>query len=118
MIEVFDNILIKPKLDKRDIAFIIDKITVYENRVEVMLKSDINCLLENGCFGEKRPSAELEPTANFECDIKRHIKRLQIAEFKKNKLGRTLDVNVIYEGDPLEIYTNVDGEVIFKNTPP
>ena len=120
VIEVFDNILSKPTLDKRDIAFIIDKIMVYENRVEVMLKSDINCLLENGHLEECKQAlnAGLETTVNFESDIRRHIKRLQIAEFKKNKLGRTRDVNVIYEGDPLEIYTNVDGEVIFKKYSP
>ena len=46
--EIFDNILNKPTLDKNDINLIIDKITVYEDHIDIQLKADIDCLLKYG----------------------------------------------------------------------
>ena len=50
VMEIFDDILSKPKLEKRDVQLIIEKIWVYENRIEVKLKSDIDMLLISGCW--------------------------------------------------------------------
>lgn len=50
--EIFDNILNKPTLDKNDINLIIDKITVYEDHIDIQLKADIDCLLKYGTLDE------------------------------------------------------------------
>ncbi len=47
-----DNILNKPTLDKNDINLIIDKITVYEDHIDIQLKADIDCLLKYGTLDE------------------------------------------------------------------
>lgn len=99
VIEVFDSILSKPVLDKRDIAFIIDKIIIYNDHIEVILKSDINFLLKNG-YLEKNNNSEVEESVNFNSGIKRYKNNLHTVEFTKNKLGRTLGVNVVSDGSP------------------
>jgi DNA invertase Pin-like site-specific DNA recombinase len=44
-IGIFNDVLDKPKLDKRDLELIIDRITVYEDHLEIKLKADIDALL-------------------------------------------------------------------------
>ena len=46
--EVFDDILNKPKLDRNDLQLIIQKIKVYEDHLEIQLKADIDSLLRSG----------------------------------------------------------------------
>lgn len=108
VLEVFDNILNKDKLAKSDIDFIIQKIVVYTDRVEIYLKPDIDRLLRCGI-----EMAQQETAANFEQGTEKAENTSQIARIR-NSRGDILSVNVISDVDPLEIYTNNDGEVIFK----
>lgn len=45
-LEVFDSILEKEKLDKQDIEIIVDRITVFNNKIEIKLRSNIAGLLD------------------------------------------------------------------------
>lgn len=54
VLEIFDDIINKPALDKNDLNFIIDKIVVFENRIEIHLKADIDCLLKYGTLTEQQ----------------------------------------------------------------
>lgn len=112
--EVFDNILNKEKLDKIDISLIVDRITVYDsNTIEVKLKADITHLLEYGTL----PGEEI--AANFKCDsIDNSTKSAQYSLSASRRKTKVYTVNVISEGDPLEIFTDRDGEVIFKKYSP
>ena len=110
-LEVFDRILEKEKLDKLDIGFILDRITVYEDHIDIQLKSDIDALLHCGLEGL---DAE-----NFDCGIADSTPApTQIVQSASHHADKIYDVNVISEGDPLEIYTERDGEVIFKKYSP
>lgn len=106
VIDVFDDILKKPKLDKQDISLIVDYITVYEDHIDIHLKADVDGLLSNGVW---------EESSNFPQGSKDSLnlptKIVQSATRRPNKV---FAVNVISSGDPLEIYTSRDGEVIFK----
>ncbi len=105
VIEVFDDVLKKEKLDKRDIGLIVERITVFEDHLNVKLKSDVDALLS---------LEDKEHTVNFRYDSKDIV----ITQKSANRADKVFTVNVIYDGDPLEIYTNNDGEVIFKKYSP
>ena len=106
VIEVFDDILKKEKLDKRDIGLIVERITVFEDHLNVKLKSDVDTLLK---------LTSEEHTVNFNSGSK-DISSITIKS--KNHLDKVFTVNVISNGDPLEIFTEKDGEVIFKKYSP
>lgn len=105
VIEVFDGVLKKEKLDKRDIGLIVEKITVFEDHLNVRLKSDVDELLS---------LEDTEHTVNF----KSGSKDIAVTQRSANRADKVFTVNVIKEGDPLEIYTNASGEVIFKKYSP
>ena len=105
VIEVFDGVLKKEKLDKRDIGLIVEKITVLEDHLNVKLKSDVDELLS---------LEDTEHTVNF----KSGSKDISVTQRSANRADKVFTVNVIREGDPLEIYTNSSGEVIFKKYSP
>ena len=105
VIEVFDGVLKKEKLDKRDIGLIVEKITVFEDHLNVKLKSDVDELLS---------LEDTEHTVNF----KSGSKDIAVTQRSANRADKVFTVNVIREGDPLEIYTNASGEVIFKKYSP
>ena len=111
-LEVFDDILHKEKLDRNDLQLIIDKIIVYEDHVEVKLKADIDSLLKCGTLPE-----ETENAANFNQDMENSL-NVTIVQDAKQHSDKVFHVNVISDGDPLEIYTATDGEVIFKKYSP
>ena len=46
--EVFDDILAKPHLEKQDLELIIERIYVFEDHVEIRLEADIDTLLRRG----------------------------------------------------------------------
>lgn len=100
--EVFDGILRKEKLDKTDLDFLIERITVYENRIEVELKADIGAILQAGNFGEQEKNG-LEQ---------------KIIHQERNQRDKPYTVNVISGGDPLEIFTDREGEIILKKYSP
>ena len=106
VIEVFDDILTKPKLDKRDISLIVDRITVYEDHIDIQLKPDVDGLLATGVW---------EEVENFPQDSK-DISNLptEIVQSATRRPNKVFTVNVVNSGDPLEIYTSKEGEVIFK----
>jgi len=104
VIDVFNDILTKPKLDKRDISLIVERITVYENRIDVQLKADIDGLLTTGAWREAE---------NFFCGSK-DIEPNILVQSSAKRPDKVFTVNVISEGDPLEIYTDKEGGVIFK----
>lgn len=110
-IEIFDSILDKECLDKEDLELIVDKIYVYEDRVVVELKADIDSILKCTDF------SETEEAANFNSGTV-DIASTEIVQVSRNHSDKVYSVNVISNGDPLEIYTDADGEVIFKKYSP
>ena len=98
--EVFDDIIGKEKLEKQDLELIIERIKVYEDRVEIQLKADIDTLLRRG----ELPEPDTEPVT--------------VVQASTHHADRAISANVVNEGDPLEIFTDKDGEVIFKKYSP
>lgn len=108
-LEVFDDILNKPKLDRNDLQLIIQKIKVYEDHIEIQLKADIDCILQSGTLPDEKPEAvaAMAPISDRPYEI-------QIIQESGKHHDKVFTVKVISNGDPLEIYTDKDGEVIFK----
>lgn len=98
--EVFDDIITKPHLEKQDLELIIERIRVYEDHVEIRLKADIDTLLRRG----ELPEPDTEPVT--------------VLQASTHHADRAISANVVNEGDPLEIFTDKDGEVIFKKYSP
>lgn len=94
--DVFADLLNKDKLDRNDLQVVIEKIRVFEGRIEVQLKNDVDSLLRCGQF---------DPAVQLVEDALHHVER-------------SFRVNAVTSGDPLEIYTEKDGEVIFKKYSP
>lgn len=107
VMEVFDTIINKNSLTKADIDFIIDRIDVFTDRIEIKLKADIDELLKIGVPDELKSESETV-SANFKQGTGNISSQITTSK------GNSLSVNVISDGDPLEIYTNSEGEVIFK----
>ena len=124
-LDIFRDFLEKDKLDKGDLSLIIDKIIVFENKeegtnkIEIKLKADIQMLLETGTLTEEEleESGYRGKVVNFNWDIESNLSA-QIVQKVRNQRDKAFGVNVICEGDPLEIYTASDGEVIFKKYSP
>ena len=124
-LDIFRDFLEKDKLDKGDLSLIIDKIIVFENKeegtnkIEIKLKADIQMLLETGTLTEEEleESGYRGKVVNFNWDIESNLSA-QIVQKVRNQRDKAFGVNVICEGDPLEIYTNMSGEVIFKKYSP
>lgn len=102
-IDVFHDILEKDKLERNDLELLIGKILVFEDHLEIKLKTDIDTLLRCGT---------LEDAANFKQGTK-NIESTLIQSSKGHE-DKVFRVRVISDGDPLEIYTSREGEVIFK----
>ena len=109
VIEVFDDILGKPTLDKRDISFLVERISVYTDHLDVKLKPDIDTLL--------KLAPDHEDSINFSTDSK-DIASTTIVQRSVHQKDKVFTVNVVNEGDPLEIYTEKDGGVIFRKYSP
>ena len=102
-LEVFQDILNKDKLERNDLELMIEKIRVYEDHLEIRLRSDIDGLIRCG---------SLETAVNFNSDTK-NIETTLI-QSSQNRPDKVFRANVVSNGDPLEIYTTREGEVIFK----
>ena len=129
-IDVFHDILEKPTLDRNDLNLMIEKIRVYEDHIEVQLKADIDSLLKAGALPED--------TANFNSGTENSESQLvgaddsvrprvdvgidpyetEIVQGAAHRKDKVFRVSVISSGDPLEIYTDTDGQVIFKKYSP
>ncbi len=105
--EVFQDILDKEKLERNDLELIIKQIKVYEDHLEVHLQSDIDSLLQ---------VAEEQSVVNFKNGTE-NIETI-LTQSSRNHGDKVFRVHVIREGDPLEIYTDHEGEVIFKKYSP
>lgn len=124
-LDIFRDFLEKDKLDKGDLSLIIDKIIVFENKeegtnkIEIKLKADIQMLLETGTLTEEEleESGYRGKVVNFNWDIESNLSA-QIVQKVRNQRDKAFGVNVICEGDPLEIFTAPNGEVIFKKYSP
>ncbi len=124
-LDIFRDFLEKDKLDKGDLSLIIDKIIVFENKeegtnkIEIKLKADIQMLLETGTLTEEEleESGYRGKVVNFNWDIESNLSA-QIVQKVRNQRDKAFGVNVICEGDPLEIFTAADGEVVFKKYSP
>ena len=106
--DVFRDILQKEKLERNDLELIISKIKVYEDHLEILLKADVDALIRCGT---------VEMAANFDTGIKDNLSVTLVQSAAKQK-DKVFDVNVISDGDPLEIYTEKDGGVIFRKYSP
>ncbi len=107
--EVFDDILAKDKLDRNDLQLIIEKIVVFENHLDIHLKADVDSILQSGTLPEDKPEAvaAMAPASPRPYEI-------QIIQESDHRRGKIFTVKVISNGDPLEIYTDREGGVIFK----
>ena len=115
--EVFRDILEKDKLERRDLELIIRQIKVYEDHLEIQLQADVDAILRSGTLPETEEAvaamARQGDTVNFKGGME-HISPVTIVQAAKNRPDKVFHANVINDGDPLEIYTSRDGEVIFK----
>ncbi len=110
--EVFDDILNKEKLDRNDLQLIIQKIKVYEDHVEIRLRADIDSLLCCGTLPE-----EAKDAANFKRGMG-DISPITIVQCSEKRPDKVFHANVISDGDPLEIFTDKEGVLIFKKYSP
>ena len=106
-LDVFQDILTKDHLERGDLELLIDRIYIFEDHIDVKLKSDIDALLKTGT---------LEDAANFKFGTG-HI-ATTLTQSARQHADKVFRVHVISDGDPLEIYTERDGEVIFKKYSP
>lgn len=108
-LKIFDDILNKPKLDKKDLETIIDCIFIYEDKIIIKLKSNIENILDIGKqlgFSKKNITA-IQKNKN-------HNDRKFFTQVKNGQICS----NVSNNGDPLEIFTDKEGEVILKKYSP
>ncbi len=130
VIDVFNDIIDKPKLDKTDLQLIIDKIVVYEDHIDVKLKADVDALLN-----AELDAGEEKVPANFNCGSevilkengRQSVLHMEAADNRnttkvrlktRNQPERLFAVNVVNSGDPLEIFTEHDGSIILKKYSP
>ena len=106
-LDVFRDILEKDKLERRDLDLILDRVAVFEDHLEIRLQPDIDAILRCG---------DLESAVNFNSDIENS--EFSVVQSAKNHADKVFNVHVINDGDPLEIYTEKDGGVIFRKYSP
>lgn len=94
--QIFDDILAKEKLDKTDLDLLVEKIVVFEDHMDIQLKADITTMLQKPLFDQHEEYV------------------LKI----RNQPERRITTNIVSEGDPLEIFTDREGEVILKKYSP
>ena len=113
--EVFDDILTKPHLEKQDLELIIERIYVYEDHVEIKLKADIDTLLRKGEYPLENENDDGGEGGGSGGGGTEPVSVVQSATHHADKV---LSANIVSDGDPLEIFTDKDGEVIFKKYSP
>ena len=106
-LDVFADILNKETLDRNDLELIIDRVLVFEDHLEIKLQRDIDSLLRCGT---------LEDAANFNEGIENNLKT--VIQSARNRADKVFDVNVINDGDPLEIFTDREGGILLRKYSP
>ena len=112
--EVFDDILTKPHLEKQDLELIIERIYVYEDHVEIKLKADIDTLLRKGEY----PLEDEDGGGDGGASGSGGTEPVSVVQSATHHADKVLSANIVSDGDPLEIFTDKDGEVIFKKYSP
>ena len=129
VIEVFNDIIDKPKLDRVDLQLIIDRIDIFENHINVKLKADVDAILHAEAVREESIPVNFNYDSKviLNTDGKRSILSMERGSRQtttkvrlktRNQPERLFTVNVISSGDPLEIYTDREGEIILKKYSP
>lgn len=106
--DVFRDVLQKENLERNDLELIVNKIKVYEDHLEILLKADVDALIRCGTR---------ELAANFDRGSM-DILKTELVQSSIHRKDKVYAVNVISDGDPLEIYTEKDGGVIFRKYSP
>ena len=106
--DVFRDVLHKENLERNDLELIVNKIKVYEDHLEIGLKADVDTLIRCGTR---------ELAANFDKGSM-DILKTELVQSSIHRKDKVYAVNVISDGDPLEIYTEKDGGVIFRKYSP
>lgn len=106
--DVFEEILAKEKLERGDLELMVDHIRVFEDHLEIRLQADMDSLLGTGAA---------EEPVNFKRGIE-DIRSCHLVQRAAHRKDKVFDAHVISDGDPLEIYTDKDGEVILKKYSP
>ena len=100
--EVFDDLLSKEHLDRKDLQLIIEKIKVYEDHLEIRLKADIDCLLRCGELPHEEDfvaaMARQGGTVNFP-DGTGDISTITIVQSAKMRPDKVFRANVISNGE-------------------
>ncbi len=81
--DVFDAILRKEKLDKRDVGLIVERIDVFDDRLDIRLKPDVHELLALETETDSEP--------------------LTVTQESSRRAEKTYAVNVVNEGETAEI---------------
>ena len=105
--EVFGDILSKETLERNDLELLIERIDVFEDRLEIRLHSDVDTLLHVN---------QGDIAVNFNLGTENSENTL--IQSSKNHEDKVFRVHVISNSDPLEIYTEKDGGVIFRKYSP
>ena len=106
-LDVFADILNKPHLERNDLELMIRQIKVYEDHLEIQLQADVDALIR---------SDALEDVVNFKSGTENS--ETTLTQSSRNHGDKVFRVHVISDGDPLEIYTEKDGGVIFRKYSP
>ena len=100
--EVFDDLLSKEHLDRKDLQLIIEKIKVYEDHLEIRLKADIDCLLRCGELPHEEDfvaaMARQGGNVNFP-DGTGDISTITIVQSAKMRPDKVFRANVISNGE-------------------
>lgn len=129
VIDVFNDIIDKPKLDRVDLQLIIERITVYEDHIDVKLKADVDDILHAERLQEEsipvnfnHDSKVILNADGFRSTLKmeteNHTDTTKFCLKTRNQGEKLFTVNVISSGDPLEIFTDREGEIILKKYSP
>ena len=103
-LEVFADILQKEHLERADLELMVRNIRVFEDHLEIELQSDIDAILR---------AAPREDAVNFKGGME-HSAHVTVIQSAAKRPDKVFHANVISDGDPLEIFTDKDGGVIFK----
>ena len=122
--EVFQDILNKERLERRDLELIIQKIKVYEGRLEIQLQADVDSILRSGTLPEGAAEetavaamAEVsEGIVNFKSGMG-HISHVTIVQEAKQHPDKVFHANVISDGDPWRSIRAGRERSSSKNTP-
>ncbi|HNZ99248.1 recombinase family protein [Ruminococcus sp.] len=99
VLDIFDSIVHKKALDKTDVAFIVDRITVHTDSVEIKLKADIDKLLRCGTLAEN--THEEEESVPDELFVPENTEAQPITVPLTKQRRAPDSINTVMNGDPL-----------------